>query len=173
MATLKTEGNLQIRNPNVFIRGDLRSKALANPDILKPTTSDAGGVLTDGEFVFINVDSAGVETAGRAIDDGDGVAYCSKRTYLVVSGGGRTDTQYRGMCSVLFQPVRDTEIDTLVYDGTSVVAGSPLTVGSVTIDGKVKAGLKLATGNAPIKAYCNAIGVTNQDGDGRLRAQLT
>jgi len=59
---------------------------------------------------------------------------------------GRSDTQAIGKLTVLF--LGTYEAETLIYDATSLVVGSPLMVNNVTYDSLTKSGLKLHGGGS-------------------------
>jgi len=129
-----------------------RDFALASSDLLNPLNANP---LLDGEWLELN----GSYQLDRGSGDG-----ATPVVFPVHTERGRYDTQAIGKTNVIFGGMY--EADTAIYDGTSLVLGSPLMVGDVTVGGQTKRGLKLATAGKFAVGY-----VTKTAANGKIRFQ--
>lgn len=122
-----------------------RDFTLADTTLLQPLGSNP---LIDGEWVEINSDYKVARGTGEAT---------SALQFPVFTERGRSDTQALGKCNVLF--LGQYEAETSVYDSTSLVLGSELTVQDVTISSLTRRGLKLggATSGRVVVGYVSKL----------------
>lgn len=122
---------------------------VANPAILNPMSTSPLAIV-DGEFVSLDGAGKWVRTttallpAFAVIDErGDTGVQASRKLTALVSGGSYW-------------------ANTVIYDATSLVAGSPLMWGSVTVEGVAgRSGLVLRTGSNTILGYVLKLAATN------------
>ncbi len=111
---------------------------LANSALLNPFDSNP---VLDGEWLVIDSDYKLARGSGEGTDP---------NVFPVHTERGRYDTQAIGKVNVLMLGMYEAE--TKIYDSTSLVVGSPLTVQDVTISALTKRGLKLdASGSGRVR----------------------
>jgi len=163
---LKMANNVKLRSIGLPHK-DIRSFDVADADLL---AQDAANPLTDGEWVaFSAVQDATYGKLVRALSTGQGDSFVGQ-PYLVVAGAGRTDVMTTRKIDVYFSE-SGLEFDTLLFEGQLKV-NDPLTVGTITVDGLTKAGLKLGVvGTDKIAAY--VVADTSMTGTDFIRARLS
>lgn len=106
-----------------------RDFPVASSSLLNPFDSNP---LLDGEWLVIDTNYQLARGSGEGTDP---------NVFPVHTERGRYDTQAIGKANVLMLGMYEAE--TKIYDSTSLVLGSPLTIQDVTISALTKRGVKL------------------------------